>query len=173
MGKEELRSRLTREIGVDLFQERLETLASRGDLTIRRDRVRGGKDDLALPDAAAAAARDLLARFAEGGMAPPAANEIAASWVHRGVELGDLLELLVERGDLTKVAPELYYLTTTLNDARASVLARIDATGEIGVPDFKALFGISRKWAVPLLEMFDREGTTRRVGDKRVRGRTA
>ena len=82
-----------------------------------------------------------------------------------------LLEALADRGELTKVSPDFYYLSSELAEARGRVLARLDEAGEIGVPDFKALFGISRKFAVPLLEFFDREGTTRRVGDRRVRGK--
>lgn len=173
LGKEEIRSRLPKELAADVFQLRLEHLAASGRLQLRRDRVRGGADDLVLPAAAERAAADLLARYESAGMAPPTVAEVSASWPHRGIDLADLLELLAEGGDLTRVAPDLHYFTRHLETARAAVLARIDATGEIGVPDFKALFGISRKWAVPLLEMFDREGTTRRVGDKRVRGRTA
>jgi selenocysteine-specific elongation factor len=170
--KEEIRSRLPRELAVDIFQERLERLAAAGRLQLRRDRVRGGADELALPAVAANAARDLLARFDAARMAPPSVTELAAGWPHRGIDLGDLLDLLAERGDLSRVAPDLYYLTAHLDRAREAVLRKLDGSGEIGVPDFKALFDISRKWAVPLLELFDREGTTRRVGDKRVRGRT-
>ncbi len=35
------------------------------------------------------------------------------------------------------------------------------------VPQFKDHFGLSRKWAIPLLEHLDSVGATRRVGDKR------
>ena len=36
------------------------------------------------------------------------------------------------------------------------------------IPTFKTLAGVSRKYAIPLLEYFDREQITRRAGDKRV-----
>ena len=38
----------------------------------------------------------------------------------------------------------------------------------IDVPKFKDIAGVSRKFAIPLLEYFDREKVTLRVGDKRV-----
>jgi selenocysteine-specific elongation factor len=38
----------------------------------------------------------------------------------------------------------------------------------IDVPTFKTLAGVSRKYAIPLLEYFDREQVTRRAGDKRL-----
>jgi selenocysteine-specific elongation factor len=38
----------------------------------------------------------------------------------------------------------------------------------IDVPAFKDLAGVSRKYAIPLLEFFDREQVTRRAGDKRL-----
>jgi selenocysteine-specific elongation factor len=38
----------------------------------------------------------------------------------------------------------------------------------IGVPVFKELTGITRKYAIPLLEYLDRQRLTRRIGDERV-----
>ena len=38
----------------------------------------------------------------------------------------------------------------------------------IDVPGFKELAGVSRKYAIPLLEYFDRQRVTRREGDRRV-----
>jgi selenocysteine-specific elongation factor len=41
---------------------------------------------------------------------------------------------------------------------------------QLGVPQFKDMVGVTRKYAIPLLEFFDREGTTTRSGNIRVRG---
>ncbi len=41
---------------------------------------------------------------------------------------------------------------------------------QLGVPQFKDMVGVTRKYAIPLLEYFDREGTTMRSGNVRLRG---
>jgi selenocysteine-specific elongation factor len=43
-----------------------------------------------------------------------------------------------------------------------------DKGERIGVPAFKELTGITRKYAIPLLEYLDRERVTRRAGDERL-----
>ena len=53
---------------------------------------------------------------------------------------------------------------------REIVRAHLGAHGELSVPTFKDIAGVSRKQAIPLLEQLDREGTTRRQGDLRVLG---
>jgi selenocysteine-specific elongation factor len=41
-------------------------------------------------------------------------------------------------------------------------------TPRFGVKEFKDLTGLSRKFAVPLLEFLDGQRVTRRVGDERI-----
>lgn len=41
-------------------------------------------------------------------------------------------------------------------------------TSRLGVAEFKNLTGVSRKYAIPLLEYLDRTRITRRVGDERM-----
>ena len=50
----------------------------------------------------------------------------------------------------------------------AATRASLPAGGEINVPEFKEMTGLSRKYIIPLLEHFDATKVTLRVGDKRV-----
>jgi selenocysteine-specific elongation factor len=66
-------------------------------------------------------------------------------------------------------------VTTASTAARADRLVELlRERRDIGPADIKDLLGISRKYAIPLLEHFDTRGVTRRVGERRVlRGSTA
>jgi selenocysteine-specific elongation factor len=68
---------------------------------------------------------------------------------------------------LTKVSDELVFHRTALDDLRKRVAAHKAKSATIDVATFKELIGVSRKYAIPLLEYLDRERVTKRVGDTR------
>jgi selenocysteine-specific elongation factor len=77
-----------------------------------------------------------------------------------------LLQILLKDGKLVKIGDELVF-------HRAAVTALKDQMQQhrgqrFSVPDFKDWTGISRKYAIPLLEFLDREKVTRREGDARI-----
>jgi selenocysteine-specific elongation factor len=57
---------------------------------------------------------------------------------------------------------------SALAELRKSMAARKLRSSRIDVAGFKELSGVSRKYAIPLLEYLDRERVTKRVGDERV-----
>jgi selenocysteine-specific elongation factor len=68
---------------------------------------------------------------------------------------------------LTKVSDELVFHRTALDDLRKRVAEHKAKSATIDVATFKELIGVSRKYAIPLLEYLDRERVTKRVGDSR------
>jgi selenocysteine-specific elongation factor len=82
-----------------------------------------------------------------------------------------LLQLSINDGRLVRVQDEMFFAASAL-DRMKQLLQDYAASNEperlIDVPTFKDLAGVSRKYAIPLLEYFDRERVTRRAGDKRV-----
>jgi selenocysteine-specific elongation factor len=72
---------------------------------------------------------------------------------------------LVKQGTLVRLAEGLYVHRDALAGARERITSRKGETIDVG--QFKEFFGLSRKVAIPLLEWFDREGVTKRVGDAR------
>jgi selenocysteine-specific elongation factor len=80
-----------------------------------------------------------------------------------------LLQILLREKSLQRVSPELIFHRDALAELRTKLAAFKKAKGErISVPVFKELTGITRKYAIPLLEFLDRERVTRRQGDERV-----
>ena len=85
-----------------------------------------------------------------------------------------IFKILVAEGSLVKIKEDLYYLSSTMEELREKVRRHLAEHDEITPGDFRDITGISRKNGIALLEHFDKEQLTMRVGDKRVlRGRSA
>jgi selenocysteine-specific elongation factor len=67
-----------------------------------------------------------------------------------------------------RVKESLYFHADSLASIQARLVDLLRERKEIGPGDIKDLLGISRKYAIPLLEHFDSRGVTRRVGERRV-----
>ncbi len=79
-----------------------------------------------------------------------------------------IFQMLLDNGELVKVTDEFYFSKSVVLALIERVRAAASGDRLIDVPAFKAIAGISRKYAIPLLEYFDREKVTRREGDKRL-----
>jgi selenocysteine-specific elongation factor len=82
-------------------------------------------------------------------------------------QAAQLLQLLLRRGAAVR-AGEFYFHREVIERLKIGLIELGRRQGRIAVQDFKQLGGMSRRSAIPLLEYFDREGFTRRVGDARV-----
>jgi len=78
-----------------------------------------------------------------------------------------VFQFFLDSNEIVKVTDDFFFLRETMDLLRTKVKS-LGAGTEIDVPKFKELAGVSRKYAIPLIEYFDRERVTRRVGDKRV-----
>jgi selenocysteine-specific elongation factor len=110
-------------------------------------------------------ARAIEARFASSGLQPPAVSEIIKTMTHKPKMIEGVISFLVKQGTLIRLAEGVYIHANVLKDARARMSGQKGQTMDVG--QFKEFFGLSRKIAIPLLELFDREGVTKRTGDVR------
>jgi selenocysteine-specific elongation factor len=104
--------------------------------------------------------------FEKAGLAVPSLPDVLAQ---SGVETGrarTLLQILLREGRLVRITEEFVFHRTALDRLRQDLKS---IKGErLSVPAFKERTGVSRKYAIPLLEYLDREKVTRREGDARV-----
>ena len=103
----------------------------------------------------------LVAAVTADELAPPTVKELLAS----GFE-PELVQAVCADGRLVRVGPDLVMTPSVV--ARAEAVARESGSGGITVSGFRQSMGTSRKYAVPLLELLDARGITRRLGDVRV-----
>jgi selenocysteine-specific elongation factor len=103
----------------------------------------------------------LMRRFADSPYSPPSVKDSQA-------EVGeDVLNALVELGQLKQVSPDVIFRTEDFEQMVAKVHAFINQNGQITVADARDLFDSSRKYMLALLEHLDATGVTIRDGDFR------
>jgi selenocysteine-specific elongation factor len=80
----------------------------------------------------------------------------------------EVLEVMAKEGVLVKVTEELYFHRDAIERLEGNLIDFLNTNGEITMPQFKDLTGTSRKYAIPLMEYYDRNQVTVRVGDSRI-----
>ncbi|MBN1884100.1 MAG: selenocysteine-specific translation elongation factor [Candidatus Krumholzibacteriota bacterium] len=166
--REELREK-TRLAGNPLFDLLVERGVSAGVLYLRDGAVRAGSVDRELSAEDRRILEALARRIAESGFRFPSAGELAGE-AGGAKRLAGYLAILAERGDAVRIGRD-GWLDAAERDRLIGLLReRFAAGGTIAIGDIKEAFGVSRKYAVPLLEHLDANGYTKRTGDVRVAG---
>ncbi len=106
--------------------------------------------------------------FASAGLKVPALKDVLASLKVDKVRAQKIVTLLLRDKVLVKISEDLVFHSAALLDLRRRVSSEKTKSSRIDVARFKDLTGVSRKYAIPLLEYLDRERVTRRVGEERV-----
>jgi selenocysteine-specific elongation factor len=106
--------------------------------------------------------------FASAGLKVPALKDVLAGLKVDRVRAQKIVTLMLRDKVLVKVSEDLVFHRDALLDLRKRMSSEKAKSPKIDVPRFKEMTGVSRKYAIPLLEYLDREHVTRRVGDERV-----
>ncbi len=109
--------------------------------------------------------RRLLAAIEAAGLTPPSPKELAAELAAKPQILEGVQRFLIQQGKLARLPGGLLVAASSIDRLGAEL--RSADWDPFTVPEFKDRYGLSRKWAIPLLEHLDSIGVTRRVGDKR------
>jgi len=169
MAREDLRASLGRRVKAETFRAALEELAAQKKLDVQGELVKRAGSAIALLPEEAKAKQEIEAAFASAGLTVPSVKEVLAKLAVEAKRAEKLLQILLRDRSLVRVTPELIFHQKALADLKAQLAKHKKAKGErISVPVFKELTGITRKYAIPLLEYLDRERVTRRAGDERV-----
>jgi selenocysteine-specific elongation factor len=119
-------------------------------------------------DEEAEAKKQIEQVFLRAGLKVPLLREVLASLPVDKARAQKIVTLLLRDRVLVKLADDLVFHRDALDELRRLVSAQKAKTPQLNVADFKELAGVTRKYAIPLLEYLDRERVTRRVGDERV-----
>jgi selenocysteine-specific elongation factor len=167
MSREELRGRGG---GADdrVFTHVLALLDAEGAVRVDRDKVRLGSHEVRLTPEQQTVVDRVEREFREAAAAPPSAADALGRAGVRGDEDHDLFQVLLESRRLVRVKENLFFHADALDAIQDKLVALLHERKEIGPADIKDLLGISRKYAIPLLEFFDNRRVTTRVGERRV-----
>ena len=173
LARETLRERVFAHAAPEVFRAVLEGAERAGALRAERDVVRLSGHDLSLSREDEELRGRLESVYRDAALEAPTLEE---AFARAGVadarrdHARKLLQLLLDAGALVPVANELFFHREAIDRLLAALREHASAGADrlIDVAAFKDLAGVSRKYAIPLLEYFDRERVTRRAGDKRL-----
>jgi selenocysteine-specific elongation factor len=141
-------------------------LARSKTLSVDAETIRLSSHKVALKQDEEEATTKIENAFRSGGLATPAVHEVLAKSGVDPARARTLLQLMLRDKRLVRVSDELVFHASAMQSLR-DLLAQKKGL-QFAVPEFKDWTGISRKYAIPLLEYLDRERITRRDGDARV-----
>ncbi|MFL6304966.1 MAG: selenocysteine-specific translation elongation factor [Candidatus Sulfotelmatobacter sp.] len=165
INKEELRAQTG--AGQVAFAAILQQLVQEIKLAVSGDLVSLAGRGVVMKDEEAESKKKIDEAFAAAGLKVPALNEVLGGLKIDKVRAQKIVTLLLRDKVLTKVSDELVFHRIALEELRKRVAAHKANSATIDVATFKELTGVSRKYAIPLLEYLDRERVTKRVGDTR------
>jgi selenocysteine-specific elongation factor len=166
MSKEELRDRV--KLGLEVFYSVLGKLAEEGKLEVAGELVHLPGRGVVMKDEEAESKKIIEEAFASAGLKVPSLKEVLAGLKVDKTRAQKIVTLLLRDKILIKISEDLVFHQSSLAEIRQRITALKTTTPKIDVARFKEITGVSRKYAIPLLEYLDRERVTRRVGDERV-----
>ncbi|HME60847.1 MAG TPA: selenocysteine-specific translation elongation factor [Candidatus Binatia bacterium] len=167
MDMEELRGKLLYALSPKIFRVVTDTLINEkliareeNLLRLAGHRVQLGGQEKTLMDKI----KNLLG---EQPLAPPDLKEIEKQAGVPRNRINEVIRLLEREGAVVRITTDMYFLASSIEQLRQTLRNYLTDKGEMTAASFRDLIGSSRKYIIPLLEFFDRDGLTIRIGDIR------
>ncbi|HEX8871583.1 MAG TPA: selenocysteine-specific translation elongation factor [Candidatus Acidoferrum sp.] len=167
--REDLRAGLGRRVRPETFRAALQDLLQQKKLAAQGELVKKPGTEITLTADEQRAREQIEQAFRKAGLAVPSVKEVLAQLAIDNRRAEKILQILLREKVLVRVSAELIFHASALERLSELLKEYKKNRGDrLGVPAFKELAGISRKYAIPLLEHLDRQRLTRRAGDERV-----
>ena len=150
-----------------IFSALMQDLAREKKIELMGDTVRLPGRGVVMKDEESESKQKIEAAFATAGLRVPALNDVLAGLKIDRTRAQKIVTLLLRDRTLVKISDELVFHHQALQSLRLQLAQQKLKSPKIDVATFKEMTGITRKYAIPLLEYLDRERVTKRVGDAR------
>ena len=174
MLRETLREKLFTHSAPELFNGVIARLEAQTKVVSEKDIVRSSKHSVGLSEQEAELSKRIEQLYLAAGVEAPTVEEAmtkANVAAPQRAQARKILQLLIDDRTLVRIQGEMFMHAKVVQDLKVKLhnyAIQHEPDRLIDVPAFKDLAGVSRKYAIPLLEFFDREQVTRRAGDKRL-----
>jgi len=165
ISKQELRDQLG--LGIEVFNAAIEALIRGKKVEVSGELVHLIGRGVVMKDEETEAKKTIESAFSTAGLKVPYLKDVLAGLPVDKARAQKIVTLLLRDKILIKVSDELVFHREALEGLRKLMAEQKKKTPKIDVGAFKDLIGVTRKYAIPLLEYLDRERVTRRVGDLR------
>ena len=166
IGKEALREAV--KASPEVLSAVVQSLVNEKKIEVAGELVRLPGRGVVMKDEESEAKKTIETAFASAGLKVPAIKDVLAGLKVDKSRAQKIVTLLLREKLLIKISEELVFHHSALERLRREMASYKMKSPKIDVTRFKELTGVSRKYAIPLLEYLDRERVTRRVGDERV-----
>jgi selenocysteine-specific elongation factor len=175
LAKGELQDEMQRTYGMapELFEASLVHLGKQKRLEVAGDLIHLPGRGVVMKDEEAESKKIIEQAFSSAGLKVPALSAVLAGLKVDKARAQKIVTLLLRDKVLVKISEELVFHHSALTNLRGQLTVYKTkfppgTAAKIDVAKFKEMTGVSRKYAIPLLEYLDRERVTKRVGDERV-----
>jgi len=168
MSLEAVRTKVLGRCDSQITEAVLRGLVESNQLMIAGETVRLASHRIVLKDDEEKAKRQISKAFENADLAVPSIREVLERLPIERKRADKIFQLLIQEGTLVRISEDLVYHAEALKKLRQRLTQHKTKSPRISVSTFKDLAGVSRKYAIPLLEYLDRERVTRRDGDERV-----
>jgi len=162
------KSQLRPDVNSTILDAILAELVKEGKLELHGDQIRLPGRGVVMRDDETASKRMIEETFASAGLKVPSVKDVLAQLQLDKVRAQKIVTLLLRDKVLVKISEELVFHRDALAALRQRMSREKLKSPRMDVARFKDVTGVSRKYAIPLLEYLDREHVTRRLGDERV-----
>ena len=167
IGKEALRDQVS--VNPDVFYIAISKLCDLRQLETQGELVRLPGRGITMKDDEAEAKKTIESAFASAGLKVPALKDVLSTVTLDKARAQKIVTILLRDKVLIKIADDFVFQVAALDHLKKQLGVIQDPNlTKINVAQFKELTGVSRKYAIPLLEFLDRERITRRAGDERI-----
>jgi selenocysteine-specific elongation factor len=165
---EELKSRLLAPAEQHIFAFLLDQLVAHKTVVLDKEVMRLAGFSIELGESGEKLRDRILKIYEEHQLSPPTLKELLAELGGNEKESRSHLNLLIKAGLICRVKDDLFFHHSAMRSVESRLLEFLRQRQEISPVEFKELTATSRKFAIPLLEYFDSQKITVRLGDKRI-----
>ena len=168
ISKEELRKRFYDDLPLEVFRYCLDGLAEKRKITFLGEAVSLFGREIQLSPEEQKVRELIEISIKNARYQPPSVADLQSSISADAEDVRRIFFWMIKEKILVKLSEDLVYHRTTIEEIKAQIRNRFAPGAKFGVADFKDLFDITRKHAIPLLEYLDRDRFTRRLGNDRI-----
>jgi selenocysteine-specific elongation factor len=168
ISKEQLKETLGRAISTKLFNLALRSLGKKEIIVSDKDNVRLTRHQVQLAGDLDSLRHDIARIYSEAGLTPPSLTDVVNDFKDQKAKAQSIIKLMLKDRDLIKINEEMCFSGEALRKLRDDYKAMLIKDGKATPATFKDLTGLSRKYIIPLMEYFDVNKLTVRVGDHRI-----
>jgi selenocysteine-specific elongation factor len=168
MGREEFRTKVCENADPDIFKYLLDHFSAVGMIRVSGELVALSSFQITLSRDEQGIKDRIESLYRQAGLAPPESGDIFAKSGADTPTAEKMLQLLLQEKRLIRIGTGLVFHHQVLENLVNRLRSLKEDERRFGVPEFKKLTSVTRKYAIPLLEYLDRERVTRRIGNERI-----